>query len=228
MVAADGAASAVRKSLDLDFDGMTYEDRYLVLSTPFDMAAPGPTGRGQLHLRPRRVAGPAANGGLLAGSVPGERGRDGRRGAERSERPAAARRDRGHRRALRGRPPHDLPGPSAGGRAVPRRPGGVDGRRRPHQQPVGRHGHERRYPRRGTARGVPGRRPAGRHRRRTPRPPRRDPPQAGHRLRPAATPTRTPRAWPPPTAPPANVRWTGWPPGPPTQPRPGLTCSRPR
>ena len=38
VVAADGAASAVRKSLDLTFDGMTYEDRYLVLSTPFDMA----------------------------------------------------------------------------------------------------------------------------------------------------------------------------------------------
>ena len=38
VVAADGAASAVRKSLDLGFDGMTYEDRYLVLSTPFEMA----------------------------------------------------------------------------------------------------------------------------------------------------------------------------------------------
>lgn len=39
VVAADGAASAVRKALGLPFDGMTYEDRYLVLSTPFDMAA---------------------------------------------------------------------------------------------------------------------------------------------------------------------------------------------
>ena len=38
VVAADGAASAVRKSLGLAFDGMTYEDRYLVLSTTFDMA----------------------------------------------------------------------------------------------------------------------------------------------------------------------------------------------
>ena len=38
VVAADGAASAVRKSLGLAFDGMTYEDRYLVLSTPFEMA----------------------------------------------------------------------------------------------------------------------------------------------------------------------------------------------
>ena len=38
VVAADGAGSAVRKALGLAFDGMTYEDRYLVLSTPFDMA----------------------------------------------------------------------------------------------------------------------------------------------------------------------------------------------
>lgn len=38
VVGADGAASAVRKSLGLAFDGMTYEDRYLVVSTPFEMA----------------------------------------------------------------------------------------------------------------------------------------------------------------------------------------------
>ena len=38
VIGADGAASAVRKSLHLTFDGMTYEDRYLVVSTPFEMA----------------------------------------------------------------------------------------------------------------------------------------------------------------------------------------------
>ena len=37
-VAADGAGSAVRKSLGLAFDGMTYEDRYLVVSTPVELA----------------------------------------------------------------------------------------------------------------------------------------------------------------------------------------------
>lgn len=37
VIGADGAASAVRKSLGLTFDGMTYEDRYLVVSTPFEM-----------------------------------------------------------------------------------------------------------------------------------------------------------------------------------------------
>ena len=38
VIGADGASSAVRKSLGLAFDGMTYEDRYLVVSTPFEMA----------------------------------------------------------------------------------------------------------------------------------------------------------------------------------------------
>ena len=38
VVAADGAGSAVRKSLGLAFDGMTYEDCYLVVSTPCELA----------------------------------------------------------------------------------------------------------------------------------------------------------------------------------------------
>jgi len=36
--AADGAGSQVRKSLGLSFDGMTYEDRYVITSTPFELA----------------------------------------------------------------------------------------------------------------------------------------------------------------------------------------------
>ncbi|MGI9605768.1 MAG: FAD-dependent oxidoreductase [Acidimicrobiales bacterium] len=38
VVGADGASSAVRKSLGLTFEGMTYADRYLVVSTPFELA----------------------------------------------------------------------------------------------------------------------------------------------------------------------------------------------
>lgn len=38
VLAADGASSAVRKSLGIAFDGMTYEDRYLVVSTPHEFA----------------------------------------------------------------------------------------------------------------------------------------------------------------------------------------------
>ena len=36
VIAADGASSAVRKSLGVPFEGMTYADRYLVVSTPHD------------------------------------------------------------------------------------------------------------------------------------------------------------------------------------------------
>ena len=39
VLAADGAGSAIRKSLRIGFDGMTYEDRYLVVSTTHDFAA---------------------------------------------------------------------------------------------------------------------------------------------------------------------------------------------
>ena len=38
VIAADGAGSNVRKSLDLGFDGMTYEERYVIASTPFELA----------------------------------------------------------------------------------------------------------------------------------------------------------------------------------------------
>ncbi|MGI9644735.1 MAG: FAD-dependent oxidoreductase [Ilumatobacteraceae bacterium] len=36
--AADGASSKIRKHVGIGFDGMTYPDRYVVLSTPFDFA----------------------------------------------------------------------------------------------------------------------------------------------------------------------------------------------
>lgn len=36
LVAADGAGSSVRKSLGIAFDGMTYPERYMVASTPFE------------------------------------------------------------------------------------------------------------------------------------------------------------------------------------------------
>jgi len=39
VIGADGAASAVRRSLGIAFDGMTYPERYLVLFTTFDFAA---------------------------------------------------------------------------------------------------------------------------------------------------------------------------------------------
>ena len=41
LIGADGASSTVRKARDIDFPGMTYEERFLIASTPVDM-------RGQL------------------------------------------------------------------------------------------------------------------------------------------------------------------------------------
>jgi 2-polyprenyl-6-methoxyphenol hydroxylase-like FAD-dependent oxidoreductase len=37
LVGADGAGSAVRKQLGVDFDGVTYQERFLIVSTPVDM-----------------------------------------------------------------------------------------------------------------------------------------------------------------------------------------------
>lgn len=39
IVAADGAGSAVRRGLDVEFGGFTYPERFLVVSTPFDFSA---------------------------------------------------------------------------------------------------------------------------------------------------------------------------------------------
>ncbi|MGI9667713.1 MAG: FAD-dependent oxidoreductase [Acidimicrobiia bacterium] len=37
LIGADGAHSAVRKQLDIEFSGWTYEDNYLVVSTPYEL-----------------------------------------------------------------------------------------------------------------------------------------------------------------------------------------------
>src|SRR5262249_57389773 len=38
LVAADGGRSTVRKALDIPFEGYTFPERFLVLTTPFDFA----------------------------------------------------------------------------------------------------------------------------------------------------------------------------------------------
>ncbi|HEY3682969.1 MAG TPA: NAD(P)/FAD-dependent oxidoreductase [Streptosporangiaceae bacterium] len=37
LIGADGASSTVRKALDVDFEGVTYAERFLIVSTPVDM-----------------------------------------------------------------------------------------------------------------------------------------------------------------------------------------------
>lgn len=39
LIGADGAGSAVRRAIGVDFEGMTFPERFFVLSTPFDFAA---------------------------------------------------------------------------------------------------------------------------------------------------------------------------------------------
>ncbi len=62
-----GAADAI----GAEFEGITYPERFLVVSTTEDLAAVAARDRGgQLRLRPRRVAGAAAHPGALADPVP--------------------------------------------------------------------------------------------------------------------------------------------------------------
>jgi 3-(3-hydroxy-phenyl)propionate hydroxylase len=42
LIGADGASSPVRKAVDIAFDGFTWDERFLVVSTPFDFAAAVP------------------------------------------------------------------------------------------------------------------------------------------------------------------------------------------
>jgi len=42
LIGAEGSASAVRESTGIDFDGFTWPERFLVLSTPFDFTRPFP------------------------------------------------------------------------------------------------------------------------------------------------------------------------------------------
>jgi 3-(3-hydroxy-phenyl)propionate hydroxylase len=42
LIGADGGRSTVRKALDIEFEGYTFPERFLVLTTPFDFGAVGP------------------------------------------------------------------------------------------------------------------------------------------------------------------------------------------
>ena len=168
VVAADGAASAVRKSLGLGFDGMTYEDRYLVLSTPFEMAD---------HLDDlayvNYISDPDEWLVLLrtAGSVAGVVSRWARARLTPTRSGIKALND-GSRESWPATSTyevdssHYLPGPPAGGRPLSLSAGWSSWATLPTSTiRIGRHGHERRHPRCSAARGVFGRCAAGRHRR---------------------------------------------------------------
>ena len=72
VIAADGAHSAVRRSLGLEFEGFTYPELFLIASTDFRFEEmPDRHRLCELHRRPARMAGAAAGSGALAGSGAG-------------------------------------------------------------------------------------------------------------------------------------------------------------
>ena len=64
LIGADGARSEVRRSLGIEFEGFTWPERFLVVSTPFDFHASSRSRAGELRRRPATLAFPAADPGL--------------------------------------------------------------------------------------------------------------------------------------------------------------------
>ena len=147
LIGADGARSDVRRSLGIDFEGFTWPDRFLVVSTPFDFYGVDRRPRaGELCRRSAALAVPAADPRPVAGDVPGLGGRERRDRADAGVRAVADGDRRARNLELRDRPYHALPGAPAGREDHAARPV-VPGRRcRAHQQSARRHGHERRHP----------------------------------------------------------------------------------
>ena len=118
LIGADGAGSNVRRSLGIAFDGFTWPERFLVVSTPFDFMPSSRSGCGDLHRRSAALALSAADPRALPRDVPDRRPRKRRAGAE----PRLCAVAHGHGGAghleLRGRACHALQGASAGGADV--------------------------------------------------------------------------------------------------------------
>ena len=72
LIGADGARSDVRRSLGIAFDGFTWPERFLVVSTPFDFSTVIPDLVAVSYVTdPQALALPAANSGALPRDVPG-------------------------------------------------------------------------------------------------------------------------------------------------------------
>ena len=153
LIGADGGRSTVRKQCGIAFEGFTWPERFVVLTTPFDFEAE----RGYCYRSYFADPGAwcncfkvSADGppGLWRTVFPTAPARERRGGAERSRRAGAA--EHVFPRPLPyGRAPQSLRHPSAGGGALPPRPGAAGGRRRPCEQSDRRHGAQRRHPGRG-------------------------------------------------------------------------------
>ena len=145
VIAADGARSAVRRSLAVDFEGFTYPELFLIASTDFrfetkltDIAYVNYIADPLEWLVLLRVPE------LWRVLVPAPENSD-REKLLSDELVAAGAATRGRAvRAVPDRPPLRLPRASAGGEVLPSRPRSARRRRRSHQQSARRNGHERR------------------------------------------------------------------------------------
>ena len=72
LIGADGARSDVRRSLAIEFEGFTWPERFLVVSTPFDFHSVIPDLVSVNYVAdPASLAFPAANSGVMADHVSG-------------------------------------------------------------------------------------------------------------------------------------------------------------
>ena len=82
LIGADGARSETRGALGIEFEGFTWPERFLVVSTPFDFhGAIDGSGQRELCRRPAALAFPAADPRRLADHVSDCGGRERRIGA---------------------------------------------------------------------------------------------------------------------------------------------------
>ena len=147
VVAADGARSAVRRSLGIEFEGFTYPELFLIASTDFpfedtltDIAYVNYIADPNEWLVLLRVPG------LWRVLVPAPENADREKLLSDEILQAVLQRVVPRAEPYADRAPLDLSRASAGGEELPPRPRAARRRCRAHQQSARRHGHERRHP----------------------------------------------------------------------------------
>jgi len=149
LIGADGARSAVRRTLGIEFEGFTWPERFLVVSTPFDFSKVIPDLAPVSYVAdPQRWQFLLQIPGFCRVMFPRTAGRKRSDGGKPRLRRIADVDGCVRRFALRSRARHALQGSPARGEDVSAWSGSPGGRRRPYQQSAGWHGDERGHPRR--------------------------------------------------------------------------------
>ncbi len=169
LIGADGGRSTVRKQCGIAFEGFTWPERFVVLTTPYDFEAQ----RGYCYRSYFADPGAwcncfkvSADGppGLWRTVFPTEPAETDDEVLSEAGVQARLQQVLPRPAALSGRAPQPLCHPSAGGDTLPPRPGAAGGRRRPRQQSDRRHGAQRRHPGCGQSQRQARAHPAGRRR----------------------------------------------------------------